>query len=321
MAIPSIALIPSGYKTSKLYSVLPTDGTGDFTFTRAGQKTRVDKNNNIETLSVNLPPLDYTGGGCPVLLIEPVQTQIYGETDTMATQTKTVAAVEHTVGFYGTGTVTFTGVYSGTLVGTGANNRVELTFTPTAGDLISTVSGTVLKSQLVTGAYLGSYIINSGTNTVSRVSDKIPSGADSSLINSEEGVLFAEIAALSDDGTNRFLSINDTTSTNRIVLSFLSSNEINCRLKNSTDQCNLSSSVDIKNYNKIAFKWKVNDFALWVNGVEVETDTSGITFNADTLNNVSFDSGTGSANMFCKLKKLYVYKSALTDSELETLTI
>ena len=33
--IPSIAMIPSGYKASKLYSVLPTDGTGDFTTTRA----------------------------------------------------------------------------------------------------------------------------------------------------------------------------------------------------------------------------------------------------------------------------------------------
>ena len=28
-------------------------------------------------------------------------------------------------------------------------------------------------------------------------------------------------------------------------------------------------------FNKIAFKYKANDFALWINGVEVDTDTSG----------------------------------------------
>jgi len=32
MSTPSLAMIPSGYKTAKLYSILPTDGTGEFTF-------------------------------------------------------------------------------------------------------------------------------------------------------------------------------------------------------------------------------------------------------------------------------------------------
>ena len=31
------------------------------------------------------------------------------------------------------------------------------------------------------------------------------------------------------------------------------------------------------NNNKIALKYKANDFALWINGTEVATDTSGIT--------------------------------------------
>jgi hypothetical protein len=31
MSTPILAMIPSGKKAAKLYSVLPTDGTGDFT--------------------------------------------------------------------------------------------------------------------------------------------------------------------------------------------------------------------------------------------------------------------------------------------------
>ena len=33
--IPTIAMIPSGYKANKLYSVLPTNGDGDLTTSRA----------------------------------------------------------------------------------------------------------------------------------------------------------------------------------------------------------------------------------------------------------------------------------------------
>jgi len=74
-------------------------------------------------------------------------------TNTMATQTRTVAAAEHTLSFRGTGTVTLSGAStSGPLVGTGANDIVSLTFTPTAGSLTLTVSGTVNDAQLELGS-------------------------------------------------------------------------------------------------------------------------------------------------------------------------
>ena len=71
MANPTLAMIPSGYKAGKVYSVLPVNGDGDFsTFTRAGQATRVNQSGFIETVEANVPRLDYTNGGCPVLLLE-----------------------------------------------------------------------------------------------------------------------------------------------------------------------------------------------------------------------------------------------------------
>jgi hypothetical protein len=79
--IPSLALIPSGFKASKVYSVLPTDGTGDFTFTRSGNATRVNSDGLIELVSSNVPRLNYplidgVVQGCPSLLLEPQRINI-----------------------------------------------------------------------------------------------------------------------------------------------------------------------------------------------------------------------------------------------------
>lgn len=79
-------------------------------------------------------------------------------TDTMVTQSLTVAAVAHTLAFTGTGTVTLTGAsIAGPLVGTGASNRVSLSFTPTAASLTLTVVGSVTLAQLELGSTATAY--------------------------------------------------------------------------------------------------------------------------------------------------------------------
>jgi len=82
----SLALIPAAYKTSKIYSALPTDGDGDFTFTRSGNATRVNKAGLVETMGTNIGRLNYdlingTPASCPSLLLEPSRTnkQIYSQ--------------------------------------------------------------------------------------------------------------------------------------------------------------------------------------------------------------------------------------------------
>ncbi len=76
MATPSLAMIPSGFKAGKLYSVLPESGVGDFTFARASAATRVNEDGLIETMGNNVPRLDYTDGGCPNFLLEPQSTNL-----------------------------------------------------------------------------------------------------------------------------------------------------------------------------------------------------------------------------------------------------
>jgi hypothetical protein len=72
----SLALIPAAYKTSKIYSAIPTDGDGDFTFARSGNATRVNKAGLVETMGTNIGRLNYdltngTPASCPSLLLEP----------------------------------------------------------------------------------------------------------------------------------------------------------------------------------------------------------------------------------------------------------
>jgi hypothetical protein len=81
MATPSLAMIPSGYKASKVYSVLPESGVGDFDFARTTTATRVNSSGLIETVAINVPRLEYplidgVVNGCPSLLIEPQSTNL-----------------------------------------------------------------------------------------------------------------------------------------------------------------------------------------------------------------------------------------------------
>ena len=50
----SLIMYPSGYKEDKIYSLKPTDGSGDLTFTRASTATRVNAEGLIEKVRTNL---------------------------------------------------------------------------------------------------------------------------------------------------------------------------------------------------------------------------------------------------------------------------
>ena len=95
MATPNLALIPSGYKAQKVYSVLPTNGDGDFTFARTGSATRVNENGLIETVANDVPRLDYSDGGCPSLLLEPQRTNLitYSEDFSQSDWTKSNSSI------------------------------------------------------------------------------------------------------------------------------------------------------------------------------------------------------------------------------------
>jgi hypothetical protein len=117
-------------------------------------------------LAVDQPRFDWSNG-VRRLLLENASTNLLLNSAALSTQNVTTTAVAHTLSFYGTGSVTLSGSATGTLNGTGANNRVFLTFTPTAGTLTLTVSGSVTFAQLEALSFATTYI-GTGGATVTR---------------------------------------------------------------------------------------------------------------------------------------------------------
>lgn len=72
----SLVITPNGTKASKLYAIKPTDGSGDLSVTRATTATRVNSSGLIESVSTNVPRLDYTNSSCPSILVEPQRTNL-----------------------------------------------------------------------------------------------------------------------------------------------------------------------------------------------------------------------------------------------------
>jgi len=175
-----------------------------------------------------------------------------------------------------------------------------------------------VQSEL-SATYPTSYIPTLGT-AVTRVADSASKSGISSLINSEEGVLYVEMAALADDGTTKVICLNSGSFNNRIQINSTAiSNQIQGYAQsNGTIYFNAVTILsDITSLNKIAVKWKVNDFALWINGVEVATDASGQT--PIGLSVLDFNI-VNAAPFFGNVQSVMVFPSALSDTDLAALT-
>lgn len=292
---------------------------GDFNFTRNSSATRVNSQGLIEDITSNLPRIDYTGG-VGHWLFEPQSTNLFLNSETLSTQGVSTNAASYTVSFYGTGSITFSGTHTGTLNGTGVSDRVSLTFTASSGTLTSTVSGSVTKAQSEASSFATSYIPTNGS-TVTRLQDAAFGAGSSDLINSTEGVLYAEIAALANGNINRVISISDETNDNLIYLRF--DNSVNrvrgfARGGGGAYSILTINGVIQTDNNKIALVWDASNFRMWVNGVE--RGITAINSIPSGMNTVKFTNPTGGENFFGKTKCVAVFKEALTDAELTCLT-
>lgn len=177
----------------------------------------------------------------------------------------------------------------------------------------------IFGAQVESQSYATSYIKTAGT-TITRAAETCNNSKPS--VNSTEGVLYCEIAALTDLGSYRLISLSDGTSiSNRITILYdISDNKIygQCVVGGGTVAFIPFVPTSISDFHKIAFKYKANDFQLWVDGVKVGTDTSGST--PTGLSRLSFDRADGVDDWYGKVKGLAVYNEALSESQLMQLT-
>jgi len=233
----------------------------------------------------------------------------FGDSSSITTNTVSVGADWQRITYTSTG---YTGAnrFFIDAEGTSADNTIEIW-----GAQIEKTAGAGWNGRV------SSYIPTTNTNTT-RTRDNYNNGGDATLIGAQEGVLFFEGAALADIGVSRGIALSASNSAaNRVALFYRSiSNQVLCLVQGSAGYISLQASgITQTNFNKIAVKYKSGDCALWINGVEVDTNTQSLTFNA-ALSELAFDQGNGSLHFDGHVKQLAVFKEVLSDAELAALT-
>lgn len=263
-----------------------TATTATSTFTKAGSPTTIQMNRGAVAtaylattgsirngLAIDYDPVTHAVKG---LLVEPQATNLLLNSTTLSTQSVTVSAVAYTLSFLGTGTITLTGVSTaGPLVGTGASNRVSLTFTPTAGSLTCTVSGTVSNAQLETGTVASSPIPSfaaAATRTVDGYSATSFGGSATA------GTMVVSVFAKDLTNIRGVGSVSDNSVNNRADIRLVNNPSIHGVVTSATTgvaSFTATSPFVAAARNKAAIAYAANNFAWCGNGGTVETDVAG----------------------------------------------
>jgi len=80
MINPTIALIPSGYKTNTLFTRLPANGNSDLYFSRNSTASRINSKGLVEQVGVNVPSISFDGS-CSALRLEETRTNLIGNSE------------------------------------------------------------------------------------------------------------------------------------------------------------------------------------------------------------------------------------------------
>jgi len=272
------------------------------------------------------PRCHYAQDGTPVgILVEPQRTNLLLGSEAPTTQNVTVTATPYTLSFYGTGTVTLSGASTaGPLVGTGASNKVTLTFTPSAGTLTLTVSGTVAFANLEAGKWGTSFIKTEGSS-VTRNADALttPNAWLPGDFN-VDGSMMAITQAPHPDPDNSAGVVCyyiDTGNTARLVLGPPGSANAGMGVTSSSSVAASAVQAAASGRVKMAMRWAVNDFRAAVNGTLGAADTSGATFTFGTAGSIRWGLvTTNTTRMSGPIELGVLLPRPITDAELTART-
>jgi hypothetical protein len=201
---------------------------------------------------------------------------------------------------------------------------VRATSTISAG-LPSTASGSTVYiwgAQLETGSVATSYIPTT-TGSITRNADVISvSGAVSGAIGQTQGTIYAEVDVKNLTNGTRIFVINDGTQTNRIALLFNSTNRIRLLATvTNTTQADINTATNQPaGIYKIAAAYALNDYVLYVNGVQIGTDTTALVPACSSVFIGTLETGTGLSSLNDRIRAAALYTTRLTNAELAALT-
>ena len=195
-------------------------------------------------------------------------------------------------------------------------------FTQTYVSDTSTGSLYLWGAQLEEQSYATSYIpTNGATNT--RLQDLANNSGNATLINSTEGVLYAEIAAFDDTSSLKMITLQSADNNNKVSIGYANATDrvrviIRSNGSNIVNQ-NFTAS-NLTDFNKLAFKYESGASSIYLNGSEVlDLSSANFTFPQE-LSKLNFDGGNTANPFYGKTKALAVYKEAKTDANLRCLT-
>jgi hypothetical protein len=244
-----------------------------------------------------------------------------------------VSLVDGTITTAAAAAGTFTGASATVIAAKNGFYRVSLTFTSTgassvlvrafvADSVATTGDGTsgifLWGAQLEAGAFATSYIPT--------VASQVTRAADSCAIvapmfapwyNQSEGtfVVQASYAVASNLG-DRFTTQTDDDTANNRLLTTIDTGAVDV---GGARQATIDGGTPIDGLpNKLAFGYKINDFAVSLNGAAVVTDTSGT---IPTVNRVIIGSRTGGASFLNgHIRSVQYYPVRLADFQLQALS-
>lgn len=324
-------------RTTRLFSMANPNGVGPvptldlnfltmvtldprITYTRTGNASLINSSGVMTTVAANVPRFDFN----PVtlapegLLVEPNATNLLINSATLVTQSVTVAASAYTLSFYGSGTVVLSGTASATVVGTGAYpSRTTFTFTPTAGTLTLTVTGTVQWANLELGTRASSWIPTTGASAQRGGDIANIAGANfSSIYNPLEGTLVIDLAITNASATGaqaRAGSIGSTSA--RTADMFYGAG--NWQNYNGTTGMSVSGAPSLYTVNKVAATYKSGAYNFAANGVLATPRTDALLNSPNVLGIGNLGNGS---QAFGRIRRLRYYNTALTGAEIQALT-
>lgn len=226
------------------------------------------------------------------------------------------------------GTATITAVGNGwyrcSITGIRATNLNNLIFM-TTGNGVATYTGDgfsgiyIWGAQLEAGAFATSYIPTVASQVTRAADSASMTGTNfSSWYNPSEGSLYNE-ATPSVLGSYRISSVNDGTSSNRVLLNASVSTGNAIVITAGTQVADLfSGATAVGSLIKQAFAYKVNDFAFSGSGAAVATDSLGGVPLVNVMNIGAGHANTGILNG--TIKKIAYYPRRLTNTQLQALT-
>lgn len=173
-------------------------------------------------------------------------------------------------------------------------------------------------AQLEASSYATSYIPTTSTSAT-RIADACYKTGISNLIGQTEGTIYGELQKV--NGAESILAWLRTGATlyNEMIAIYIQSNGVGTVSVRSsaTNQFAVTSSVLSSGSHKFALAYKANDFAFYIDGVQIATSSSGSVPTCDQLYLAGYPDGGIRTSI---TNEVILYKTRLTNAELATLT-